>query len=143
MNSENSSLNKFAHNLGQNWYHVVLIPKKRYPVFQNEIQRNVMNDAIDYVCKRHNLDLFTKEVMADHVHLFIDCPPHFSIRKMLQIIKGGTSFYMRSKLPRLKVYLSLWSRGAMYRSVGAVSAEIVKKYIDKSNVWDNSQTKLI
>lgn len=142
MNSENSTLNKFAHNLGQNWYHVVLVPKKRYPVFQSEIQRKVMHEAIDYVCQRHNLSLFTKEIMPDHVHLFIECPPHFSIRKMLQILKGGTSYYIRHSIPSLRVYRTFWSRGAMYRSVGAVSAEIVRRYIDNSNVCDIYQRRL-
>ena len=145
MNSVNSSgLNVFAHSVGQNWYHIVLIPRARYPVFAQAHQRQSCIDAIDWICARHKIDLFTKEVMSDHVHLFVACPPDFSLIKLVQIIKGGTSFYVRKSNPALKKYPALWSGGYMYRSIGVVNAETVKKYIEKSNVWISpNQKKLI
>jgi putative transposase len=144
MNSENSTLKKFTHSIGQNWYHLVFIPKYRYPVFAQYNQRMLMGEAIDFVCKTNSIELFTKEVMDDHVHLFVSCPPYFSLRKLAQILKGGTSYYLRSKLIALRRYKSLWGKGFMYRSVGAVSAEVVRRYIDNSNHWfDTKQKKLI
>jgi putative transposase len=135
MNSGSSTLNMFAHNIGQNWYHLVLIPKYRNPVFRQKHQHDLMEQAILWICKRHSIDLFAKEVMDDHVHLFVSCPPHFSVRRMIQTIKGGTSYYIRYKHPPLKYYKTFWSRGAMYRSVGAVNADVVKRYIGNSNHW--------
>ena len=135
MDSSSSTLNRFAHSLGQNWYHLVLIPIYRNQVFRQKHQHDLMVRAIDWICERHNIELFAKEVMDDHVHLFVSCPPDCSIRRMVQIIKGGTSYYIRLKHPPLKRYKSFWSRGAMYRSVGAVSADVVKRYIDDSNHW--------
>ena len=143
MNSENSSLKTFSHNLGQNWYHLVMIPRCRYAVFKSMYQHKLMCDAIDLICQRHKISLFAKEVMDDHVHLFVSCPPDFSIRKMIQIIKGGTSYYVRSAHPSLRKYPALWSRGCMYRSVGAVSAEVVKRYIANSNHWQEDQKTLL
>ena len=143
MSSGSSRLNKFAHNLGQNWYHLVLIPKYRNPVFRQKHQNDFMHEAILWICSRHKIDLFAKEVMDDHVHLFVSCPPDYSIRHMIQVIKGGTSYYIRKKHPPLKKFRTFWSRGAMYRSVGAVTAETVKKYIENSNRWISpGQTKL-
>lgn len=145
MNSENTNeLKKFAHNVGQNWYHLVLIPKGRYPIFEQPFQRQLAIEGIDWICSRHNIELFAKEIMDDHVHLFVSCPPEFSIRRLVQIIKGGTSYYIRKNHPYLKKYKALWSRGFMYRSVGAVSAEVVKAYIDDSNNWTPfKQKKLV
>ena len=146
MNSENYiDLKRFAHTIGQNWYHIVLIPKYRYPVFRQEYQRNLAIEAVDWICARHKIDLFAKEIMDEHVHLFISCPPSFSIRKLAQIIKGGSSFYIRNKHPSLKKYKSLWSKGFMYRSVGNVNADTVKHYIKHSNNWicSRTQTRLI
>jgi putative transposase len=145
MVSVNSNIKAFGHSIGQNWYHVVLVPKGRYPVFAQEHQRNLAVESLNWVCCRHNIDLFTQEVMDDHVHLFVSCPPHYSIRKMVQIIKGGTSYYIRKNHPSLKKYKSLWSKGFMYRSVGSVSADVVRRYIDNSNSWTLSkhQRKLI
>ena len=77
--------------------------------------------------------------MPDHVHLFVSCPPAMSIRKLFQILKGGSSYYIRKNFPSLKKYVHIWNRGTMYRSIGSVSAETVKHYIEKSNSW--SKTK--
>ena len=87
MSSVNSEIKRFAHNIGQNWYHVVLVTKARYPVFKWKEVKEIADQAFEWVCKRHNIDLFTKEVMPDHVHLFISCPPNYSIRKLFKIIK--------------------------------------------------------
>lgn len=144
MSSRSSELKRFSHSVGQNWYHVVLIPRMRYPVFKQPHQRELGMNAIDWICMRHNIDLFTKEIMDDHVHLFVSCPPDYSIRHMIQIIKGGTSYFIRRFHPSLKKYKSLWSKGYMYRSVGQVTAETVRKYIDESNHWTgSSQRKLV
>jgi putative transposase len=141
MISESSELKRFAHSVGQNWYHVVLIPKSRYPVFAQEHQRDLAIKAIGWICSRHSIEIYAKEVMDDHVHLFISCPPDYSIRKLVQIIKGGTSYYIRSHHPSLKKYKAFWSKGFMYRSVGNVSAKIVERYIKFSNNWISSKQK--
>jgi len=141
MDSENYGLKKFSHSVGQNWYHIVLIPKGRYLVFAQVHQRALAIKAIDWVCSNHKLELFAKEVMDDHVHLFVACPPDLSIRRLVQIIKGGMSYYIRKNHPPLKKYKAFWSKGFMYRSVGAVSAEIVESYIKSSNRWICSRQK--
>lgn len=131
--NNDKSLDKFSHSLGQNWYHIVLIPKKRYAVFQWPQIKETAELAFAYVCKKHNISIFTKEIMDDHVHLFVNCPPEFSVRKLLQILKGGTSHFIRNKHPSLKRYISFWNKGGMYRSLGSVSAGVVKKYIERQD----------
>ena len=139
MNSVSSEIKRFAHNLGQNWYHVVLVTKKRGKIFQWKETKELAEKSFDWICQRHNIDLFTKEVMPDHVHLFVSCPPSFSIRRLFQILKGGSSYYIRKNYPSLKKYPSLWNRGTMYRTVGSVSAETIRKYIDNSNDWSKTR----
>ena len=141
MNSVNSEIKRFPHNVGQNWYHIVLVPKARYPVFQWKIVKEIAEKAFDWICKRHNIDLFTQEVMPDHVHLFVSCPPDYSIRKLFKILKGGSSYYIRKEYPSLKKYKHLWNRGTMYRSVGNVNADTVKHYIEQSNSWSRTKQK--
>lgn len=142
MNSENYSLKRFAHSVGQNWYHVVLIPRGRFALFQWIELKILAEQAIKWICERHRIELFALEVMPDHIHLFVCCPPVYSIRKMIRILKGGSSYYIRSKQPSLKKYKHLWSGGVMYRSVGSVNADTVKRYIEGSNDWDKSKQGL-
>ena len=143
MDSVNSDLKRFAHSVGQNWYHVVLVPKARYPVFQWKIIKDIAEKAFDSICEKHNIDLFAKEVMPDHVHLFVSCPPDCSIRKLFQILKGGSSFYIRKAYPSLRKYPHLWNRGTMYRSIGSVSSETVQHYIEESNKWSATKQKTL
>ena len=148
MNSVNyGKLKSLAHSKGQNWYHVILVPRGRCPVFRYQSTKQVCEDALKWVCQRHGIEVFTFEVMPDHVHLFISCPPRKSILQVCGVIKGGSSYFIRSQMPSLKRYPALWSRGIFYRSVGAVSAETVRNYIDNSsgNQWINAvykQTRL-
>ena len=143
MSSVNSDLKRFSHNIGQNWYHVVFVPKGRYPVFQFKVLKEIAEKAFDWVCERHNIDLYTKEIMPDHVHLFVSCPPDYSVRKLFKILKGGSSYYIRKEYPSLKKYKHLWNRGTMYRSIGSVSSETVKHYIEKSNNWSRTKQKTL
>ena len=141
MNSESSEIKRFCHSKGQNWYHVTLVPKCRFPVFQWKQLKILGEEALRVVCKNHSIDLYAIEVMPDHVHLFVSCPPNYSIRKLFQIIKGSSSHYIRERWPSLKKYVSFWNRGTMYRSVGNVSSETVKHYIEKSNNWSASKQR--
>jgi len=143
MDSVNSDIKRFAHNVGQNWYHIVLVTKWRGKIFQWQESKAAAEKAFHTICGRHNIDLFTIEVMQDHVHLFVSCPPDFSVRKLFQVLKGGSSYYIKQEYPSLKKYRHLWNRGTMYRSIGSVSSETVKQYIQKSNNWSKTkQTKL-
>ena len=143
MDSVNSDLKKFSHCIGQNWYHIVLIPKARFPLFHWPNKKHSADLAFEWICKRHNINLYAKEIMPDHVHLFVSCPPDYSIRRFIQVLKGGSSYYIRKRHPAIQKYKHLWSRGAMYRSIGSVSADKVKDYIEKSNNWSKTkQTKL-
>jgi len=139
MVSVNSEIKRFRHSLGQNWYHIVLVTKKRGKIFQWKETKEIAEKSFMWVCERHKIDIFSKEVMPDHVHLFVSCPPEISIRKLFQLLKGGSSYFIRTNYPSLKKYKHLWNRGTMYRSIGNVSAETIKHYIEKSNNW--SKTK--
>ena len=134
MNSVNSDgLKTFSHGKGQNWYHVIIVPRARCSVFKYETTKSLCEQGLRDTCKRNRIELFTYEVMPDHVHLFVSCPPRKSILDACSIIKGGTSHYVRKHMQSLKRYPRLWSRGIFYRSVGNVNARVVRKYIDESS----------
>jgi hypothetical protein len=62
---------------------------------------------------------------------------------LIRVIKGGISFYIRSSHTPLRKYKLLWNVGAMYRSIGNVSAETIKNYIADSNKWTNDKQKTL
>ena len=144
MDSVNSDIKRFAHSIGQNWYHVVLVVKRRGKAFAWKEPKEIAEKVFSAVCAKHKIDLYALEVMPDHVHLFVSCPPEYSVRMLFRILKGASSYYIRKEYPSLKKFDSLWNRGTMYRSIGSVSSETVKHYIESSNSWSKTkQTTLI
>ena len=78
-----------------------------------------------------SLTIHTLEIMPDHVHLFIECDPTFSISEITNRLKGQTSRVLRQEFPRLRARLpTLWSRSYYAGSVGHVSEAAVRKYIE-------------
>ena len=72
------------------------------------------------------------EIMPDHVHLLIDCNPRFGIMNCITKLKGISSRILREEEPSIKRRLpTLWTRSAFISSVGSVSLEVVKKYIEE------------
>jgi putative transposase len=75
------------------------------------------------------------EIVDDHVHLFLEFHPSSSLSRVVQFLKGGSSYRMFKLHPELKKRYwggSLWSSGKFFRSVGNVTADTIKHYIKES-----------
>jgi putative transposase len=71
------------------------------------------------------------EIMPDHVHLFISADPTDAPQRLANQFKGFTSRMLRQKHSHLRSRLpTLWSRSYYVGSVGQVSEQTVKHYIE-------------
>ena len=111
-------------------YHVIFTPKYR---------RKVLVDGVDEYLKQlilekqneYDYQVIQMEVMPDHVHLLLDLNPKSAPYAIVKKIKGYTSRAIRDKFPELDRKLpTLWTRSSFIASVGAVSLETVKRYIE-------------
>ena len=74
------------------------------------------------------------EIMPDHVLLLLDVNPRNTggIFRIVNNIKGYTSHELRQEFPELKSRLpTLWTESKFISSVGSVTLEVVKKYIEE------------
>jgi putative transposase len=111
-------------------YHVVFCPKYRREVLTEDVAKR-LKEIIYYSQKEFNYIVIDLEVMLDHVHLLLDVNPKEGIYNVVNHIKGRTSRLLRSEFPKLKSRLpTLWTRSKFISSVGSVSLETVKKYIE-------------
>ena len=63
-------------------------------------------------------------------HLLVDCDPQYGIHKLVRLIKGRTSRYLRAEFPSLKRRLpSLWTNSYFVATVGGAPLAIVKQYV--------------
>jgi len=112
-------------------YHVIFCPKYR---------RSVLVDGVDIRFKEiiiekqtsYGYKILDMEVMPDHVHLILDVYPKIGIFSVISKIKGCTSRTLRSEFPTLKRRIpTLWTHSMFISSVGAVTLEVVNKYIEE------------
>ena len=85
------------------------------------------------------------ELVADHVHLFLEFHPNASLSKVVQYLKGGSSYRMFKLHPELKKRYwggSLWSSGKFFRSVGNVTSDTIAHYIKESQGKSKSKPQL-
>ena len=112
-------------------YHVVFCPKYRRKVLEGDIDKR-LKELILEKQKEYGYEILDMEVMPDHVHLLIDTSPIIGIFTIVNKIKGYTSHELRKEFPSLKSRLpTLWTQSKFISSVGAVTLEVVKRYIEE------------
>lgn len=127
------SNDKYAHKNGivyLNQYHVIFCPKYRRKVLVGDIEKD-LREIFYEVAKENDVEIKALEIMPDHVHMFISFDPRQHIHKVIQQFKGRSSRILREKYPSLKSRLpSLWTRSYFCCTIGHISEEAIKKYIE-------------
>ena len=101
-------------------------PYKGYGFFVKNINQK-LSDAVE----NGSHEEITLLEMPDHVHLLIDCNPRFGIMECVKALKRQSSHILRKEFPELNSKLpTLWTRGCFVSTVGSVSLEAVKRYIE-------------
>lgn len=112
-------------------YHIIWCTKYRRKVLDENIQKRLHH----LICsKQTELDFRVRacEIMADHVHLILENNPKVPITRIVGLIKGFTSRTLREEYPHLKSRLPcLWTRSKFISSVGSVTLEVIKEYIEQ------------
>lgn len=120
-----------VHNLK---YHIIWCSKYRRKVLLNPIDTR-LKELIMEKAFLLGVTVHEMEVMPDHVHLFIEARPIDSPHNIAGQIKGYTSRILRQEFVSLRTRLpALWTRSYYVESVGHISEETIKRYIqDQKN----------
>jgi putative transposase len=111
-------------------YQVVWCPKYRRKVLVNGVDVR-LKQIIAEVCQDHDALVEEMEVMPDHVHLLVSVDPQLGIHRLVRLIKGRSSRFLRQEFPRLKTRLpTLWTNSYFVSTTGGAPLELVKKYIE-------------
>jgi putative transposase len=127
------TLDRTSHATGQNCFHFTWAPKYRYPVFRSPTYVREMDAILREAAQRHGITIHELCIEVDHIHCFASFAPTLSISTVLGLLKGASSYAFRKKHIALRQYKALWSRGKFYRSVGAVTADAVNRYINDTH----------
>lgn len=83
------------------------------------------------VADDHGWTIEKTEVMEDHVHVFLKLPPTVNVAFAVNQLKGASSRILREEFPHLKKRIpSLWTRSYYAESIGDISEDTIKRYIE-------------
>jgi len=110
-------------------------PKYRKPVFRNRKIRALVKAALEYKAQVLHVTIEAMEFGPDHMHMFISNCQNYSVSKLAQYFKGYSSRIVRKHLPYDVMYYnngsSFWSDGYFYESIGRVTSDMIKFYIER------------
>ena len=128
-------MKKIAYKSNQNVYfsckyYVVWCPKYRRKVLVEQVAKR-LEQIIREVCKEHQADVLSLEIMPDHVHLLVEVDPQFGIHRLVKLIKGRSSRYLRQEFRALTTRMpSLWTNSYFVSTVGGAPLSVMKHYIE-------------
>ncbi|MDD6955812.1 MAG: IS200/IS605 family transposase [Solobacterium sp.] len=123
----------YVHKKGlvyKNQYHIIFCPKYRRKVLINGIDERLKEILYD-IAEEIDVEIMTLEVMPDHVHMFIEFDPRINLHNVVKRLKGRSSHILREEYPSLKKKLpSLWTRSYFSCTIGHISEETIKQYVE-------------
>ena len=92
-----------------------------------------LRDLVKQICSDMSVEILSGVVSKDHVHVLASIPPQVSVSKLVQKVKGKTSYRLQREFEGLrKQYWGqrMWSRGYFACTTGNVTDEMVAAYIE-------------
>ncbi len=128
-----------SHSVTETNLHLQVTPAFRREVFEEEVMRILVRDYMLYQANKWGFEITAMGFGDDHLHIFVTRWKNFAPAKLAQLLKGFSSIMMRrhhwdyfkDKLWGKK----FWSEGYFARTVGAVNAETVKRYVEQSQEY--------
>ncbi len=79
-------------------------------------------------CQEYQAEVEELEVMPDHVHLLVSVDPQFGIHRLVKLLKGRSSRFLRQEFPALKWKVpSLWTNSYFVGTTGGAPLSIIKQ----------------
>ena len=121
-----------SHAVYETKSHLVWAPKDRTGVRRGALRERV-EEVLHEIAPDYGFEVDTLEVAVDHVHLFRDFPPRYSIAKVIGSLKSISASQGFEEFAQLKKPLwarEWWEEGYFARTVGdKVTAAVIRRYI--------------
>jgi len=129
-----------SHSIFRLHIHLVWCTKYRKAVLQGDIAVR-LRDLIRQTSSSMGVEILSGVVSKDHVHILISIPPQISVSKIIQKIKGLSSYKMQREFEVLrKQYWGqrMWARGYFACSTGNITDDMIKEYIEGHTEVDDN-----
>src|SRR4030042_4353389 len=116
-----SSFKKLSHTIYECKYHIVVCPKYRYRIFQEEIAEYTRQQIYSLSQQKDMVEVVELNVRPEHIHLVMSIPPKYAVSSIMGYLKGKISLRLFQRYESIgKRYWGrhLWARGYCVRTVG-------------------------
>ena len=92
-----------------------------------------VREIIKKLCDYRNIEIVEGAVCADHIHLCLSIPPSEKVSDVVGYIKGKSALMIHDKYPESVNGWSkaFWVRGYYVATVGNITEDAVKEYIQQ------------
>lgn len=116
-------------------YHIIFVCKYRKKLL---MPKQIADDIKQFsyeICQKHKAVIRYMETDKDHIHYMIETEPTMSISKIVNLMKSYTTYHIWERYPSyLRKHFwkehTFWTDGYFACSVGNVSEEMLRKYIE-------------
>ena len=131
-----------SHTRWKCQYHIVFIPKYRQKRLFGKVRED-MREIIRKLCEYKKVEIVSGAICADHVHLCVEIPPKLSVSQFMGYLKGKSALMIYDEHPeqRSKWDKSFWARGYYVATVGTITEEVVKQYINEQEEVSRKEDK--
>ena len=130
---------KSSHCIYDIKYHIVWITKYRKPAITGKVAERT-RELLRMVCRENEVEIIAGHVSKDHIHLLVSSPPHLSVSKLVQYMKGFSSRKLQMEFKEInKEYWGrhVWATGYFAASSGNVTDEVIAEYIKNQDITEN------
>ncbi|MDE8652453.1 IS200/IS605 family transposase [Novosphingobium sp. H3SJ31-1] len=104
-----------------------------------------LRDIVRQVSAKMGMNIVSGALSKDHVHLFVEIPPHISVSEFVQRAKGRSSRRIQQEFEHIrKRYWGqrLWARGDFSTTSGSITDDMIVTYLkrhtepdDRASAW--------
>ena len=123
-------MNSLSHTAWNCKYHIVFAPKYRRKVFFGSNRKEILR-ILGELCRWKDVKIISAEACPDHVHMFLQIPPKYSISSFMGYLKGKSSVMIYDQWGNMKYKYrnrQFWCRGYYVDTVGK-NEYAIKNYI--------------
>ena len=113
-------------------YHFVWCPQFQKAILTGNVAAG-LDAELRRLAQSNGWTIHSLAIQPDHVHLFLSAPPAVAPSQIANTLKGASARTLFKQYPALKQELwggHLWSRSFYVGSVGEMSDDVVRRYLE-------------
>ena len=107
-------------------YHIVFSTKGREPWLDEQLRERLWA-YLGGIARENKMKAIEVGGIADHVHLLLSIPANVALSKAVQLIKGGSSHWLKETFPKLSGFA--WQDGYAAFTVSQSQMDGVRDYV--------------